>query len=154
VQAVDLDRPLVGGAVLLHAGYRLAILFAAFAADGVHDAGLRHQVALVAGVDEDRGGEALLLAGADRVDAAADPRPPLQPAAGQAADPPARAAPGLLQHLVEDQLGDVRLEAEAVGAVLHPLRVGAVLLDVIGADAVEELARVAADGLAVAVVGG
>ena len=42
------------------------------------------------------------------------------------------------------------LEAETVGAVFDLLRLGAIRLDVVIADTIEELARIAADGAAVA----
>src|SRR5207248_7382577 len=65
-----------------------------------------------------------------------------------------RLDPGLAEHLLEDEGGDVGLELEAVGAGSGLLGVGAVLLRVVVADAVEELARIAADAAAVPGVGG
>ena len=48
----EIDQELMQGRLVAHAGQRFAVLRGAFAAPGVGDAGLRHQVAFVGAVGE------------------------------------------------------------------------------------------------------
>src|SRR6266699_2524473 len=60
---------------------------------------------------------------------------------------------GLGEHMLEDRLGDMRLEVEAIRTVLYLRRSGSVLFDVVIVNPREELARIAANGGAIAPVG-
>ena len=139
----EIDQELVERRLVAHAGEGFAILRRALAPERVGDAGLRHQVAFVAGVDEHGRGELAAVLGGDR----GDGRAVLAHAVLLAQPLPLEDGDaGGAQHLAEDRFRDVRLvQPRDVVAVARHL--------VMHADAPVELERVAADHFLVAVVG-
>jgi hypothetical protein len=135
--SADRALKLMQGGAIPHAGERFAVLRRALASPGIGHAGLRHEVALVARVDEHLSSERGAVFGDQAVDRGSrlqDPAPLAQAAADD--------RDGVFLHeLVEDRLRDVGLEM--------PLDRAPVFLP----DALEELQGVAADHRLLAVIG-
>src|SRR5205085_8349217 len=136
VKRCDPKWQLMGGTVPLHAGQRLAVLRAPFPANDIRDAGPRHQIAFITRIDEYRGGELVAFLRRE----AADVRIFFMNLVE--ALPNTHRDLGLGEHLLEDRLGDVRLEVEAIRTVLHLRRSGPVLFDVVVVNPREELTRI------------
>ena len=135
---------LVARGVGADAGQALAVLRGWFAADGVTDAGLGHEIALVGAVGEDFGAPAFAVLGGDGEDARAlAVNAVVLAQAGVEMDVDV----GLGEHVVKDSRVHVRLGAP-VGRLVK------IVEAIVGRSAQVKVADIAADDAGVADVGG